>query len=144
MTALEKIKGFIAEFPGYDILRTFTVDYTDKMPLNGGIFPGGLVEVSRTSDIFNNVRVSNQYNFALYTVFRKAPGDDSGATVNAWWLMDFQEWVQEQSARGYAPAFGDEPEDERIIAQNGELYSDDEEGTAIYTVQITVNFTKIF
>lgn len=141
MTALEKIREWLASYPGFDILSAFQVDYTDQIPANGGIFPSGLVEVSRTEDILGNVTVVNQYNFGLYYVLEKAPGDDAGAELNAGWIMDFQEWVQEQSARGLAPRFGDEGR-EIIRAQNGVLYEADEEGTATYMVQLSVQFKK--
>lgn len=144
MTALEKITAFVKSYPGADILQTFRVDYTDQIPANGGVFPSGLVEVGRKTDLFGNVTVTNQYNFGLYYVFEKAPGDDVGAYVNADWLMGFQEWVQERSALGEAPVFGDAPRQERILAQNGVLYSAEDEGTAIYMVQLSVQFVKIF
>lgn len=144
MTALEKITSFIQGFPGADILQEFHIDYTDQIPANGGAFPSGLVEISRKTDLMGNVTVTNQYNFGLYYVFLKAPGDDAGAAVNADWIMDFQEWVQEQSARGLAPIFGDEPKSERIMAQNGVMYSARDEGTAMYMVQLSVQFVKLF
>lgn len=144
MTALEKIREFISSYPGADILQDFQVDFTDQIPSNGGIFPSGLVEVKRVTDVLGNVTVTNQYNFGLYYVFPKAPGDSEGAAVNAGWLMDFQEWVQEQSARGLAPAFGDVPRKERIIAQNGVLYDAQDEGLATYMVQLSVQFIKEF
>ena len=141
-TALEKMRGFVASFPQADMLDGFTIDFTNKLPDNGGLFPNGLIELDRVSDILGNTTVYNQYNFALYTVLTKAPGDDEGATDNAEWLMDFQEWVQEQSAKHLAPTFGDDPKTERITAQNGAVFSADEEGTAIYVVQISVSFRK--
>lgn len=144
MSALEKLKNWIATYPGYDILGSFQVDYTDQVPSNGGIFPSGLVEISRTEDIIGNVTVQNQYNFGLYYVFPKDPGDDAGAQINAAWIMDFQLWVQEQSVRRLAPTFGDDPRAERIQAQNGVLYDADEEGTATYMVQLSVKFTKYY
>ena len=142
MTALENIKEWIVTFPGYDILNDFQVDYTDQIPANGGIFPSGVVEVSRRRDILGNVSVTNQYNFGLYYVFEKSPGDDTGATINADWIMDFQEWVQEQSVTRQAPTFGDVPNQEIIMAQNGVLYGADGEGTATYMVQLSVQFIK--
>lgn len=142
MTALEKMRELIESYPGFDILSQFQVDFTDQIPANGGIFPSGLVEISRKKDILGNTTITNQYNFGLYYVFAKVPGDDAGATVNADWLMDFQEWVQEQSVRGLAPVFGDVPREERIIAQNGVLYDADDEGLATYMVQISVQFVK--
>ena len=68
MTALEKIKAWLVTYPEFDILNDFQVDYTDQIPNNGGIFPSGLVEVERRSDIMGNVTVTNQYNFGLYYV----------------------------------------------------------------------------
>lgn len=144
MNALEKIREFIGSFPGADILSEFKVDYTDQIPANGGIFPSGLVEISRRTDILGNTKVVNQYNFGIYCRFEKSPGDDIGATINADWLMDFQEWVQAQSIQGLAPVFGDSPWEEGVIAQNGVLYGAEDEGIATYMVQLSVRFTKHF
>ncbi len=142
MTPLETIREWIATYPGYDILSTFQCDFTDCIPANGGIFPSGLLEVSRKEDILGNVEVENRYNFGLYYVFLKAPGDDVGATVNADWIMDFQEWVQAQGILGAAPKFGDETLS--VKAENGVLYAADEQGAATYMVQLSVNFRKRF
>ena len=144
MTALEKITEFIKSYPGAEILQDFHIDYTDQIPANGGTYPSGLVEVSRKTDLCGNTTVTNQYNFGLYCVFEKAPGDDTGAAVNADWLLDFQEWVQEQSVRGLAPVFGDVPRQEHITAQNGVLYDAEIEGLGTYMVQISVQFVKEF
>lgn len=144
MSDIERVRAWIETFPDHQKLNGFQVDYTDAVPNNGGIFPAGLVEISRTEDIIGNVTVQNQYNFGLYYVFMKSPGDDEGAAINADWVMGFQKWVQDQSIRRLAPTFGDEPETERIQAQNGVLYDAEEEGTATYMVQLSVNFTKIY
>ena len=142
LTALEKMRAFVASYPDADILDALAIDYTDNVPNNGGLFPNGLVEIRRQRDILGNVEVENQYNFALYAVFEKAANEDIGATMNAEWLMSFQRWVQEQSVAGLAPTFGDYPRNESISAQNGVLYSADEEGTAVYAIQISATFTK--
>lgn len=145
MTALDIMREFIAQYPDVDKLDGFQVDYTDKIPDNGGLFPSGLVEIARHKDIIGQTAwVENQYNFALYAVLAKSPDDDEGASINAEWVMDFQEWVQEMSMRGQAPIFGDEPRRETIQAQNGTLIAADDEGTAVYVVQISVNFIKNF
>lgn len=146
-TALEKMRGFVESYPGADILGELSIDYTDRIPNNFGMFPSGLVELARRRDILGNVTAENQYNFALYAVFEKSADEDGGATLNAEWLMGFQEWVQEQSVlhakgSGVAPTFGDVPRTEIITAQNGEIYSADEEGTAMYVIQISATFTR--
>ena len=142
MSDLEKIRGWISTYPGMNRIRDLRIDYYETNPDNGSIAPAGLVEVSRTEDVLGNVTVENQYNFGLYYVLTKAIEDDVGATENADWVMDFQKWVQEQNIRHLVPAFGDEPHTETIKAQNGELYAADNEGTAIYLIQLSVNFTK--
>lgn len=144
MNALETVRDWLTTFPQFNVLTGFQVDYTDKIPSTGGILPDGLVEVSRRRDIVGNVTVTNQYNFGLYYVFEKAPNDDVGAAENADWIVDLQEWVQEQSATGAAPVFGDDPREERITAQNGTLMETNEEGTGVYVVQMSVRFIKKF
>lgn len=142
MTDLEKIKEWVATYPGFDILGNFQVDYVDQaLPGNAGIAPSGLVEVERRTDIVGNVTVTDQYNFGIYCVFEKADGDSEGAAVNADWVMGFQTWVQAQSAVGLAPVFGDVPNTERVTAQNGVLYETGE-GAGTYMVQLSVLFTK--
>lgn len=142
MTPLETMRAFVASYPDADILSTLSIDYTDQVPDMGGIFPQGIQEVSRRTDLLGNVTVTNQLNFALYTVLSKAPEDDVGATLNAEWQLGFQEWVQGQSALRLAPTFGDEPLMESIAAQNGEIYSTPADGVAIYAIQISVIYQK--
>ena len=71
---LAKLRNWIKTFPGFDILSAFRVDYTDQIPSNGGVFPAGLVEISRKADIIGNVTVTNQLNFGLYYVFSARAG----------------------------------------------------------------------
>lgn len=144
MTDLDKIREWLKTYPGTAPVRELKVDYYSPNPDNGSIDPSGLVEISRTVGITGDVTVENQYNFALYFVLLKSPDDDIGATDNAALLMDFQQWIQEQSLRRLAPAFGDDPETETIKAQNGALYAANEEGVAVYTVQLSINFIKYF
>lgn len=144
MSALNKIREWLATFPGNNRLESLQVDYIPAEPGNGSIAPSGLVEIARKPDILGNITVENQYNFGLYYVFAKSTDDDKGSTDNADWLMNLQEWVQEQSLIGKAPRFGDEPLTEQIQAQNGSIFGANEEGTAIYMVQLSINFIKIY
>ena len=117
-----------AHLPAESTLTTETqVDYTSEVPGCGGLFPAGLVELSRRRDILGNVTVENQYNFAIYCLLEKAPGDDTGAAENAAWVMGLQEWVQRQSVLGLAPRFGSGTAPEVIRAENGTLYEVDGE-----------------
>ena len=142
MSALSKLRQWLATFPGNDRLASMQVDYLSAEPGSGSIAPSGLIEVSRKENIFGEITVAKQYNFGLYYVFAKATEDDDGSTENADWIIDLQEWVLEQSILGNAPTFGDEPKEEKIKAQNGTIYGATEEGTAIYMVQLSVEFIK--
>jgi hypothetical protein len=142
VTDLEKMRAFVASYPDADVLGALAIDYTDHVPDCAGLFPNGPGEIRRRTDVMGDGTVENQYNFALYTVMAKAPGEDEGATLNAEWRQGFQRWVQEQSARGLAPTFGDEPRRERMTAQNGAIYSADGEGVAVYAIQLSATFVK--
>ena len=141
MSNLDKLKKWLRTYPGYDRLGEMQVDYTDQLPGCFGLFPAGLVEISRKENLWGDVTVENQYNFALYLVLPKAPGDDVGAQINADWVMDFQHWVQAQSVTHKAPTFGNvEASCETMSAQNGALYDADEEGLAMYMVSLQATF----
>lgn len=144
MSDLEKIRNWLHQYPEINRIGVLRVDYYSEQPDNGSIDPSGLVEISRKSDILGNVTVENQYNFGLYFVLAKSPEDDVGAKENADWLLDFQRWVQEQSIRRNVPVFGDVSESETITAQNGKVEAADEEGTGIYSVQLSITFTKVY
>lgn len=145
MTDLEKLQAWIQTFHGADTLTGFQVDYTDRLPGMFGVFPAGLVEIGRTTDLIGNITVRNQYNFALYVIFEKSPGDNIGAQVNADWVMDFQRWVQAQSATHKAPTFGDfDLRNETISAQNGAIYETDGDGLAMYMVQLSATFKNFY
>lgn len=141
MSDLERLRNWLMTYPGAKVLEDMQIDYTDQVPGKFGIFPAGLQEISRTEFVDGDIIVNNQYNFALYTVFSKAPGDDIGAMINADWVMDFQRWVQKESVLGTAPKFGNVDQDEETMkAQNGALYEADAEGLAMYMVQLNASF----
>ena len=144
MTDLEKIRNWIITYPKIDAALDLRVDYYADKPENSSLAPAGMTELSRKNDIMGNCIVENQYNFALYFVFPKSPEDDIGATENAEWLLDFQDWVQEQSVIRKTPIFGDEPNTESIKAQSGEIIDADPNGIGLYMVLLTINFKKIY
>lgn len=127
-------------------MQEFQCDYTSNIPSMGGVFPSGLVELARKESICGNVTVQNQYNFGIYCVFPKPPGDDERARANADWVMEFQQWVQEQSVRGLVPKFGNVADiKETARAQNGVLYeASKDEGVAMYLVTLNIQFSKYY
>lgn len=144
MSAIEKIRKWVKTYPGVGKVMDLFVDYYSMQLDGSSIAPSGLTEVSRREDVLGNLTVENQYNFKLSFVFPKAPGDDDGATENADWLLDFQQWVQEQSILRLVPVFGDDPKKETVKAQNGTNEYATIEGSGLYTVLLSVNFYKIY
>lgn len=142
MSVIKTVKDWISTYPGYATLEDMQVDFFDPIPNNGSIAPSGMMEISRTEYIGGIVEVQNQYNFALYFVFYKPPDENEQAQTNADWVLDFQEWVQEQDIKKKVPTFGRQTIS--VLAQNGMLYAADGEGTGIYTVQLTINYKKEF
>lgn len=143
-TDLQRLIDWLKTYTGYNILGNFQVDYTDQIPSNGAVFPQGLQEVERTETILGDVTLTNQYNFGLYFTFEKSAEDDVAAKINADWLMGFQRWVQEQNARRLVPNFGNTQTSARASAQNGQFFSVDGCGTAIYMVTLSVTFEQFY
>jgi hypothetical protein len=140
MTDLEKMREWLKTFPG-GIPDNFQVDFTNEIPQTAGLFPTGTVEIRRARDILGNVTVTNQYNFGLYTVFAKPTDADEVAARSAEWVMSLQRWVQEQSAQGLSPTFGNiDTWAETLKAQNGMFYGDNAAGTGMYMVTITAQY----
>lgn len=144
-TDLERLRAWLATYPGYDILDNMLVDYINEIPGAASLMPAGLVEISRTEDILGNVTVRNQYNFGLYLALEKSPGDDIASAYNAGWVLDFQRWVQAQSVARAAPTFGNiDQRRETIKAQNGALLDTGKEGVAVYVVQLSAEFSTFY
>lgn len=133
MTALEKMQQWLQTYPGWQ--DTLQIDLTEPAPGNAGLFCEGLEERARQADILGNLQITCRYRFTLY----RRVGRDSD---EAQWLLDFQNWVQQQSALGLAPHFGDIPRLEQIQAQKGTLK--DRGQTGLYAVTLTADFTKVY
>ncbi len=136
MTELEKMRQWLQSYPGWQ--DTLQVDFTEAAPGSAGLFSEGLEELSRQEDILGNLQIACRYRFTLY---RRTPGHADG-TDDARWLLDFQSWVQQQSAAGLAPRFGDIPHMERMQARKGTLK--DRGQTGLYTVTLLADFTKVY
>lgn len=132
---LDVMKAWLQAYPQWE--GTLQFDYADSVPGNTGLYPKGITELSSREDVLGNRKTRFCWVFTL----RRAA---VGGQKNAQWLLDFQNWVMEQDRLGLAPKFGDEPGNERIRAFEGKLDTHKQVGSAFYTVQLAVEFTKIF
>lgn len=135
MTDLEKMQQWLQTYPGWQ--DTLQVDCTDPAPGNAGLFCEGLEERTRQADIVGNLQIACRYRFTLYR-----RGGRNNGKEDALWLLDFQNWVQCQSACGLAPCFGDIPYLERLQAQKGTLK--DRGQTGMYAVTLIADFTRVY
>ena len=132
---LEKIVKWLQSFPGWE--DSIRIDCVDARPGSAGLYPKGFREISRREDVLGNLQVSFRFDVLL----RK---NAESSEENAKWLLEFQNWVAEQDRLGLAPKFGDDPKRERIRASEGQLLSLSQVGSALYTVKLWAEFTKIY
>lgn len=136
MDILEKLKAWLTTFPqwGEALLQ---VDNTDTEPVNCGLFPLGVEELSRREDLLGNASVQCRQTFLL----RRVAARQEEAAI---WLLALQDWIRQQSKAGTAPSFGDVAKKEWIRAEKGRLSSVTQTGTATYEIRIICEYTKIF
>lgn len=136
MTDLQKLRQWLKTFPQWE--DTLLVENLEPEPGNAGVFPGGLEEVGRRMDVLGNLQVECRLLFSLYRRTPRPREDEKSAQ----WLLDFQNWVQQQSTAGLAPHFGDVPSRERMQAQKGTLKERAQTGT--YVVTLIADFMKVY
>ena len=128
MPDLEKLKTWLATYPGWEDDKPFFVDDAAPKPGCVGLFPQGLEQVSLRRDITGGQKAACRYRFYLY----RASALEENQEENARWLLDFQNWVEAQSAGGLAPRFGDVPQEERLREVCAyEIQSRDERGVCV-------------
>ena len=132
---LARMRSWLQTYPDWE--GSLQLDYLEESPGCAGLYPRGIKELSNQEDVLGNKKVRYRCQFLL----RRA---SISSEENAQWLMDFQQWVAWQTATGQTPKFGDEPKTEWIQAFEGRLDSHKPAGNALYTVQLAVDFTKIF
>lgn len=127
MSALEKLQTWLSSYPRWE-----------AYPARICVLPMEMKETSRRKDVLGNTLV--EYRYYVNLIWEMEGQGSAGE--NAACLLDFQNWVQEQSTLGLAPGFGDVPACERVWTQKGGLTT----GTQIvtYTVTLVAEFMKIY
>lgn len=125
ISALEKLQAWLSAYPHWN-----------GYPARICILPKGLEEISRREDVLGNALVSCRYYVNLFWEM-ESTGED---TENARRLLEFQNWVQEQSVLGLAPNFGDVASEERIRTEKGGYTPAAQIIT--YTATLVVDFMK--
>lgn len=138
MTILERVRLWLQTYPRWE--DTLTVDMIPAGPGSAGLFPDGVEERSRKEDILGNRQIRCRLRFTL----RRQAVVGDGGEEHAAWLLDFQQWVCQQSLAGLTPQLGDVPGEETMQAEKGSLQKVSPTGIGTYTVTLTANFIKLY
>lgn len=134
ITELEKMREFLLTYPKWEEGQLLYIDRCDEGEV--GLFPLGVEEISRKTDLLGNTQVYARMQFTLY----RSGGERE---ADALWLLHFQKWLAEMSICGNAPVFGDVPGEERLRAEKGHLENSRGNGR-LYAVTLTAEFVKIY
>lgn len=138
---LELVRRWISGWAGMERVLSFSVDHYSAVPENGTIGPAGVSEICRKMDILGNVAVEQEVRFVLNFVLLQNGDDDVLAMDNAQWLLNLQAWIQEQGLWGLVPVFGNF---QTVRAEDGRLQEVSPEGTAVYSMELTFHFTRVY
>lgn len=138
MTKLERVRQWLQTYPQWQ--GDLTVDILPAGPGHAGLFPGGVEELSRKEDILGNRQTRCRLQFVLW----RQIGTMEDNAVHAAWLLDFQQWVRQQSLAGLTPQLGDVPAHESLRAEKGSLQKISPTGIGTYSVTLTAEFTKLY
>ena len=127
ISALEKLQMWLSTYPRWE-----------GNPANICVLPKEIKEISHRADVLGNTLVGYRCYVNLFWEIAGQGEDEKNATC----LLDFQNWVREQSVMGLAPKFGDVPASERIWTEKGGLTV----GARIvtYTVTLVAEFMKVY
>ena len=127
ISALEKLQRWLSSYPRWE-----------ACPARICVLPKEVKETSRREDMLGNTLVGFRcYVNLLWEM--ETQGEAGANTTN---LLDFQNWVREQSALGLVPQFGDIPANEQIQTEKGGLTAGAQIVT--YTVTLVADFMKVY
>ena len=138
MDMIEKLRKWLATWSEWNRVTRTRTDGLGNKGCEVSIRPCGVSELQRKVTIVGGCAVRVRYSFWLDAQFYKSSGDEQGAEENAAWLLNLQQWINAESAKGKAPRFGTGEEKEVIRAENGAIQTVSREGLAIYRMALTI------
>ena len=126
-TILEKLQGWLSTYPQWE-----------DHPAEFYLLPKAMEETSRQADILGNTLVGCKCYVNL--LWEMEALDSEGE--NAERMLKFLQWIQFQSASGFAPRFGDMPARERIRTEKSGFTLGGQ--TVTYTVTLVADFVKAY
>lgn len=143
--SIQTLRAWLAAAPALAGAARIWVDETPAPGAQSALFPQGVQVVARRQNLLGDTALRCRARFTLRLVLPFVPGDDALAAQNAQRLLALRQWVARQSAAHTAPTFGDDPAAETLAATAAQLESmpnGGSEGTAVYAVTLTAEFTE--
>lgn len=135
MTNLQKMQQWLQTYPGFARLP-ISIDFTHATPVGLGLYSRGREQKAGKEDILGRKEFRCKFLFLLQMQqFGQAAGDAVAA---------FQSWVEQQSALGATPKFGDDPARETMTTRLAKVTDQHNAGTQVSAVELIAEFIKIY
>lgn len=126
-TVLKKLQAWLSTYPCWE-----------DCPAEFYLLPKTMEETSRQADVLGNTSVGYRCYVNLFWEMA-ALGSE---TENAERMLKFLQWIQFQSASGFAPQLGDVPAKEKLRTEKSGLSAGTQ--TVAYTVTLVADFMKVY
>lgn len=138
MSIIKSLREYFSECPVMDGFTDGHVDWTDEKSDNYGISPAGDTRIKRYVD-GTELR---KYDFVIYARFSTA--EDAQKMQNSEWVEEFQEYIRKQNLGRNLPEGDEKTIPEKLTANNGLLFSYDENGlSGVYQVQLELIYRRL-
>ena len=131
MEQLNQLKAYLMRFPLWED-QPLEVDNLQATPEGCGLFPVGVQVIRRREDVLGGQVLHLRQSYLLRR--NACTGEEAAA-----WLLQLQNWLLTQSAKGLEPWFG---VGIWLWAEGGRLVNTAQPGTGIYEVKIHVEYEK--
>ena len=138
MSIIKALQDYLTTYDGIELkpINQVLTDRTGESPSSYALAPSGDNRI--VADILGNKTIENNYVFFA----KEAAADEVDRQDNYDFLENFREWLDDQNDAGNLPTLPGRYEAESLEVSNSMLFDIDEDGTALYQIQIKLTITK--
>jgi len=138
MSIIKAVQDWLSEYDGMSMrpLSEIRTDLTEEQPSSYALAAAGNSKISE--DILGNRTYQNSYIFYA----RESAGNEVDRADTHKFLDDFREWLEEKNVQRDLPVLTDGYESDHIEVSNAMLFDVDENGLALYQIQIQFIYKK--
>lgn len=138
MSIIKAVQDWLSEYEGMSMrpLSEIRTDLTEEQPSSYALAAAGNSKIEE--DILGNCTYQNSYVFYA----RELASNEIDRADTHEFLDRLKEWIEEKNASGDLPSLPDGYTAEGIEVSNAMLFGIDENGVALYQVQIQLTYVK--